>query len=82
MADQVYEFKQVTDILVLNDEQFDRFLEDFKEWFKFQKQARAEVEELKKSGIHITLADFIRWKDDNAVGVGIITIDLQKSKKD
>ncbi|VEH65479.1 Uncharacterised protein [Rodentibacter pneumotropicus] len=25
MADQVYEFKQVTDILVLNDEQFDRF---------------------------------------------------------
>lgn len=80
MSDQVYEFKEVTDILMLNETQFERFLADFKEWFRFQKQARAEAEKLKELGLNITLADVIRWKDDDMIGVGKITIDVQKAR--
>ncbi|HHF7110141.1 TPA: hypothetical protein ACPQZB_000817 [Haemophilus influenzae] len=80
MSDQVYEFKQVTDILMLNETQFERFLADFKEWFRFQKQARAEAEKLKELGLNITLADVIRWKDDDLIGVGSITINVQKTR--
>ena len=80
MSDQIYEFKEVTVILVLNETQFERFLADFKEWFRFQKQARAETEKLKELGLNITLADVIRWKDDDMIGVGKITIDVQKAR--
>lgn len=80
MSDQIYEFKEMTDILVLNETQFERFLADFKEWFRFQKQARAEAEKLKELGLNITLADVIRWKDDDMIGVGKITIDVQKAR--
>lgn len=80
MSDQIYEFKQVTDILVLDDKQFERFLADFKEWFYFQKQARAEAENLKELGLNITLANVIRWKDDDLIGVGSITINVQKPR--
>ena len=80
MSEQIYEFKNVTDILVLDEKQFERFLADFKEWFRFQKQARAEVEKLRELGLNITLADVIRWKDDDMIGVGKITIDVQKAR--
>ncbi|OOF46919.1 hypothetical protein BKK52_10435 [Rodentibacter trehalosifermentans] len=80
MTEQIYEFKQVTDILVLDDKQFERFLADFKEWFRFQKQVRTDVEKLRKIGINITVADVIRWKDDALIGVGKITIDVQKAR--
>ena len=80
MSEQIYEFKNVTDILVLDDKQFERFLADFKEWFRFQKQARAEAEKLREHGLNITLADVIRWKDDDMIGVGKITIDVQKAR--
>ena len=80
MSDQIYEFKEMTDILVLNETQFERFLADFKEWFRFQKQARAGAEKLKELGLNITLADVIRWKDDDMIGVGKITIDVQKAR--
>ncbi|HHE8746246.1 TPA: hypothetical protein ACPGEY_001318 [Haemophilus influenzae] len=78
MSEQIYEFKNVADILVLDEKQFERFLADFKEWFRFQKQARAEAEKLRELGLNITLADVIRWKDDDMIGVGKITIDVQK----
>lgn len=80
MSEQIYEFKNVTDILVLDEKQFERFLADFKEWFRFQKQARAETEKLRELGLNITLADVIRWKDDDMIGVGQITIDVQKAR--
>lgn len=80
MSEQIYEFKNVTDILVLDEKQFERFLADFKEWFRFQKQVRAEVEKLRELGLNITLADVIRWKDDDMIGVGKITIDVQKAR--
>lgn len=80
MSEQIYEFKNVTDILVLDEKQFERFLADFKEWFRFQKQARAEAEKLRELGLNITLADVIRWKDDDMIGVGQITIDVQKAR--
>ena len=80
MSEQIYEFKNVTDILVLDDKQFERFLADFKEWFNCQKQARAEAEKLRELGLNITLADVIRWKDDDMIGVGKITIDVQKAR--
>jgi hypothetical protein len=80
MSEQIYEFKNVTDILVLDEKQFERFLADFKEWFRFQKQARAKAEKLRELGLNITLADVIRWKDDDMIGVGQITIDVQKAR--
>nr|DAU49436.1 MAG TPA: hypothetical protein [Caudoviricetes sp.] len=80
MSEQIYEFKNVADILVLDEKQFERFLADFKEWFRFQKQARAEAEKLRELGLNITLADVIRWKDDDMIGVGKITIDVQKAR--
>ena len=80
MSEQIYEFKNVTDILVLDEKQFERFLADFKEWFSFQKQARAEAEKLRELGLNITLADVIRWKDDDMIGVGKITIDVRKAR--
>ena len=80
MSEQIYEFKNVTDILVLDERQFERFLADFKEWFRFQKQARAEAEKLRELGLNITLADVISWKDDDMIGVGKITIDVQKAR--
>lgn len=80
MSEQIYEFKNVTDILVLDEKQFERFLADFKEWFRFQKQARAEAEKLRELGLNITLADVIRWKDDDMIGVGKIMIDVQKAR--
>lgn len=80
MSEQIYEFKNVTDILVLDEKQFERFLADFKEWFRFQKQARAEAEKLRELGLNITLADVIRWKDDDMIGVGKITIEVQKAR--
>ena len=80
MSEQIYEFKNVTDILVLDEKQFERFLADFKEWFRFQKQARAEAEKLRELGLNITLADVILWKDDDMIGVGKIMIDVQKAR--
>ena len=80
MSEQIYEFKNVADILVLDEKQFELFLADFKEWFRFQKQARAEAEKLRELGLNITLADVIRWKDDDMIGVGKITIDVQKAR--
>lgn len=80
MSEQIYEFKNVTDILVLDEKQFERFLADIKEWFHFQKQARTEAEKLRELGLNITLADVIHWKDDDMIGVGKITIDVQKAR--
>ncbi|KOE63898.1 hypothetical protein [Aggregatibacter actinomycetemcomitans] len=70
MTDKTYEFRNVTDILELTDEQFERFLEDFKIWFKFQKEAREKLAHLNKLGfVNVSLADVIRWKDDHQTGI-------------
>lgn len=70
MADKIYEFRNVTDILELTDEQFERFLEDFKIWFKFQKEAREKLAKLNKLGfVNVRLTDVIQWKDDHQTGI-------------
>lgn len=70
MADKIYEFRNVTDILELTDKQFERFLEDFKIWFKFQKEARKKLAYLNKLGfVNVRLSDVIRWNDDHQTGI-------------
>ncbi|MDU8925461.1 hypothetical protein RYD26_11195 [Pasteurellaceae bacterium LIM206] len=70
MTDKTYIFRNVTDILDLTDEQFERFLEDFKVWFKFQKEARKKLDHLNKLGfVNIRFSDVITWKDDHQTGI-------------
>lgn len=61
MTEKVYEFKKITDVLELTDDQFERFLNDFILWFKFQKEAREKITFLNRSGFcNVALGDSIR----------------------
>lgn len=84
-----YEIKHINDVLTLDEEQFERFLPDFKLWFARAKEGLSQLESLaKECGLDnaqvCIKTNGLVWVDDgcNEIQGASVTVNVFKQKEE